>query len=50
MIDMGLKPRVESRRDPALEFGGRAAPAQRQLARVRVSAAMDRRPGVEVAS
>ena len=50
MIRFELEPRVKPRRDPAFQFGRRAAPAQRQLARVRVSAAMVRRPGVEVAS
>ncbi len=50
MIDARLKARVQPRRDPTFQFGRRAAPAQRQAARVRVSAAMLRRPGVEVAS
>lgn len=46
MTDVRLKPRVQPRRDPAFQPVG----DQRQLARVRVSAAMARRPGVEVAS
>ena len=50
MTRFPLKPRTQPRRDPAFQFGRRAAPAQRQLARVRVSAAMVRSPGVEVAS
>lgn len=50
MIDLSLQPRVQPRRDPAFQLGRRAAPAQRQAARVRVSAAMARSAGVEVAS
>ncbi len=50
MIDSLLQPRVQPPRDPAFQFGRRAVPAQRQFARVRVSAAMARSAGVEVAS
>lgn len=49
MIDISLKPRVQPRRDPAFQ-PGRVGGAQRQAARVRVSAAMARSAGVEVAS
>jgi|GEM_PF-4323838 len=48
MIDVGLKPRLQPRRDPAFQ-PGRVEGAQRQAARVRVSVAMARRAGVEVA-
>lgn len=50
MIDAGLEPRRQPGRNPAFQFGRRAAPAQRQAARVRVSAAMAFSAGVEVAS
>ena len=49
MVDARLQPRVQPRRDPAFQ-PSRVGAAQRQLARVRVSAAMARSAGVEVAS
>lgn len=49
MIDADLKSGVQTRRDPAFQ-PGRVVAAQRQPARVRVSAAMARSAGVEVAS
>jgi hypothetical protein len=49
MIDVGLKSRLQSLRDPAFQ-PDRVGRDQRQAARVRVSAAMARRAGVEVRS
>ena len=48
MIDVLLKPRLQPRRDPPFQ-PGRVGRVQRQPARVRVSVAMARRAGVEVA-
>ncbi len=48
MADIAFKPRVQPRRDLAFQ-PGRWLGDQLQLARVRVSAAMARRAGVEVA-
>lgn len=45
MVDIPVQPRIQPGRDPAFR-----RPAQRQDARVRVSAAMARNAGVEVAS
>ncbi len=48
VADIAFKPRIQPRHDPAFQ-PGRWLGDQLQLARVRVSAAMARRAGVEVA-